>query len=205
MQIIIKILIAINSFFCRHLCIMLSDANISNSITIRGKWAIMYASKGAQISIGDNVIIASGVFGNALSTGGRTVIRALSSGSKICIGNSVGISNSVIIARTFIQIQDGTLIGDGCLITDSDHHAIYPINIMKRNVNSEIKSAKVVIETGVFVGAKSIILKGVRIGKGSIVGAGSVVTNDVPPYSIVGGNPAKILHSDWRKVIEKTK
>jgi acetyltransferase-like isoleucine patch superfamily enzyme len=51
----------------------------------------------------------------------------------------------------------------------------------------------VVIEDGVFIGARSIIIKGVTIGRGSVVGAGSVVSCDVPPQVIVAGNPAKIL------------
>ena len=51
----------------------------------------------------------------------------------------------------------------------------------------------IVIEDDVWIGARVIILKGVTIGKGSIIGAGSVVTKDVEPYSIVGGNPAKLI------------
>jgi len=51
----------------------------------------------------------------------------------------------------------------------------------------------VVIEDGVWVGCNVIILKGVTIGRGAVVAAGSVVTKNVPPYSIVGGNPAKII------------
>ena len=51
----------------------------------------------------------------------------------------------------------------------------------------------VIIEDDVWIGTRAIILPGTRIGKGSIIGAGSVVTKDVPQYSIVGGNPARIL------------
>jgi len=53
----------------------------------------------------------------------------------------------------------------------------------------------IVIEDDVWIGANATILKGVRISRGSIVGSGAVVTKDVPPYSIVGGNPAKIIRS----------
>lgn len=51
----------------------------------------------------------------------------------------------------------------------------------------------VIIEDGVWVGCNVTILKGVHIGKGSVIAAGSIVTKDVPPYSIVGGNPAKVI------------
>lgn len=51
----------------------------------------------------------------------------------------------------------------------------------------------VVIEDGVWVGCNVVILKGVTVGRGSVVGAGAVVTKDVPPYAVVGGNPAKLI------------
>jgi acetyltransferase-like isoleucine patch superfamily enzyme len=59
--------------------------------------------------------------------------------------------------------------------------------------NIEIGASPIIIEDDAWIGFNSIILKGVTIGKGSIVGAGSVVTKSVPPWTIVGGNPAKII------------
>jgi len=53
----------------------------------------------------------------------------------------------------------------------------------------------VVIEDDVWIGARAIILPGVRIGQGAIIGAGAVVTKDVPPFAIVGGNPARVIKS----------
>lgn len=57
----------------------------------------------------------------------------------------------------------------------------------------DLEFKEVVIEDGCDIGIGSIILPGVKIGEGSIVGAGAVVTKDVPPYSVVVGNPARIL------------
>lgn len=54
-------------------------------------------------------------------------------------------------------------------------------------------SGKVVIEDNVFVGARTVILKGTRIGKNSIIGAGSIVTHDIPPNSVAAGNPCKVI------------
>ena len=51
----------------------------------------------------------------------------------------------------------------------------------------------VIIEDDVWIGARVTILPGVHIGKGSVLGAGSVITSDVPPYAVVGGNPARVL------------
>ena len=56
-----------------------------------------------------------------------------------------------------------------------------------------VKSAPITIEDDVWIGAHSIILKGVTIGRGSVVAAGAVVTKSFPPYSIIGGVPAKLL------------
>jgi len=66
---------------------------------------------------------------------------------------------------------------------------------MAQQVSHEIRT--VIIEDDVWIGARVIILPGRRIGKGSIVGAGSVITKDVEPFSIVGGNPAQVV--GWRK------
>ena len=106
------------------------------------------------------------------------------------IGNNVGISNSVITAYKSITIEDDVLIGAGCLITDSDHH---PLNYEDRINGSEPKSAPILIKEGSFVGANSIILKGVTIGKHSVIGAGSVVTRSVPDGELWAGNPAKFI------------
>ena len=60
-----------------------------------------------------------------------------------------------------------------------------------RNQGSDIKP--VIIEDNVWIAARSIILPGVEIGKGSVIGAGSVVTRSIPPFSVVVGNPAKLI------------
>jgi len=80
------------------------------------------------------------------------------------------------------------LLGSGVLITDNDAHPIEPED---RNDASKTLIAPVVIEDLVFVGARAIILKGVRIGYGSVVAAGSVVSRDVPARTVVAGNPAR--------------
>ena len=141
---------------------------------------------------------------------------------QVAIGNNVGISGSTINATTSVTIGNNVLIGSGCLITDTDSHPLHwedrlkndnektksaPILITDtdshplhwedrlKNDNEKTKSAPIRIEDNVFIGARSIILKGVTIGEGSVVGAGSVVSQDVPPFVVVCGNPAKIVKS----------
>lgn len=112
--------------------------------------------------------------------------------SEILIGDNVGISGSTINATMQVVIGNNVLIGSGCLITDTDSHPLHWEDRL-RNDNTKTKSAPIRIEDNVFIGARSIVLKGVTIGEGSVVGAGSVVSKDVPPFSVVCGNPAQII------------
>lgn len=89
----------------------------------------------------------------------------------------------------------------GCWIVDHNSHAISWENrsndvkdwyVGKKNWDNVIRKP-VKINNKAWIGFNSIILKGITIGEGAIVGAGSVVTKDVPPYTIVAGNPAKII------------
>lgn len=113
-------------------------------------------------------------------------------GSELIIGDNVGISGSTICVTTKVTIGNNVLIGSGCLITDTDAH---PIDWRDRleNLYQKTKRAPIHIGNDVFIGARCIILKGVSIGDRCVIGAGSVVTNDVPSDCIVAGNPAKVI------------
>ncbi len=110
---------------------------------------------------------------------------------------------SRIFCANRISIGKGCWIADHAFIMDSDLHPVSPtrrfedaINFSKGifpDVYREIPNAQVVIEDSVWVGVNCVILKGVTIGEGSIIGAGSVVTKDVPPWTIVAGNPARVI------------
>ncbi|NJD77606.1 MAG: acyltransferase [Candidatus Methanoperedens sp.] len=109
-------------------------------------------------------------------------------GSKI--GKKVGIAHGVFLeeARPYlITIEDGVNIGPGAIIVthDSSYHCVSP--------EIPIISGSVIIKRNAFVGAGSIILPGIVIGEKSIIAAGSVVTKDVPPMTIVAGVPATVV------------
>ena len=111
----------------------------------------------------------------------------------LTIGNHVGISQSALIAHADITIGDNVKIGGGTCVYTTDFHSLDPrIRIGKEDYRYS-KKAPVVIEDNVFIGAKCIILKGVIIGKNSIVGAGSVVTKSIPENEIWAGNPAHFV------------
>ena len=141
--------------------------------------------------IGDNVEINSSVRDNPTGGGYLTSLNSLE-GATLIIGNDVGISHSAITAKERVEIGNNVLIGTNCMITDTDFH---PIDAEQRRINDKtaIKSAPIKIGNNVFIGARSIILKGVTIGENSVVGAGSVVTKDVPANEIWAGNPAKFI------------
>ena len=84
--------------------------------------------------------------------------------------------------------SEGSLIGAGCLIFDSDMHGL-PLGS-----DCPVKAAAIHIGERVFVGANCTILKGVRIGDGAVIGAHSLVARDIPPHTWVAGNPATAMH-----------
>jgi len=103
-------------------------------------------------------------------------LLTIGDGTRLNYGVSVGVTSHVAIGAH-------VRIGPYVMITDSDFHDVH-----RRGVRPP--SRPVVIEDHVWIGAKASVLKGVRIGRGSVVATGAVVTRDVPPFTIVGGVPA---------------
>lgn len=131
---------------------------------------------------------------------GRIILQS----NGLCkLGKYVKIGNSTTIqCVNKVDIGDYTIVADNVVITDNNNHPISPsyrrewavkysessLSLWKHSV-----SKPTIIEQNVWIGANSRICKGVRIGEGSIVAAGSIVTKDVPPFSIVAGNPARVV------------
>lgn len=146
------------------------------------------------MTIGDNFKLNSLPEGNAVGGNCRSVI-SVEKDAVLEIGNNVGISSSIIVARCSIKIGDNVKIGGGTYILDSDFHSIDPaIRASDRLIDaSAARSAPVEIKENAFIGARSMILKGVTIGRNSIVGAGSVVVRSVPDNQVWAGNPARFV------------
>jgi maltose O-acetyltransferase len=126
---------------------------------------------------------------------GSITIQARYKESLIEIGDLVEFSNNItIIALSKISIGSRCLIADMVTIVDSDFHDISPLDRYSdlKRFNSDGLVASTFVEDNVWIGSRSIILKGVRIGTGSIIGAGSIVTNNIPPNVLACGVPAKI-------------
>jgi acetyltransferase-like isoleucine patch superfamily enzyme len=163
-------------------------------------------SLGKTVSFGDNVEInalckTGVVIGNNVSILKNTIIECTGVishlGEGLTIGNNVGIAqNCFIQVRGKVTIEDNVIFGPNVSVFSENHNfenPDLPVNV--QGVNR--KGVK--IESGVWVGTRSIILDGVVIGKNSIIAAGSVVNKDVLPFSIVGGVPAKLIR--MRKLI----
>lgn len=136
------------------------------------------------IEIGRNVFIAENSFLSISSTGETKPIFKIGNG--VCIG-----SNFFAACIDKIIIEDNVLFSDRVFISDHIHN--YE-NISKPVMAQELKKkGKVLIKSGSFIGINSVIMPGVTIGKNSVVGASSVVTKDIPDYSIAIGNPAKVI------------
>lgn len=153
---------------------------------------LLLGNKNGKLIIGNNFKCNNKIKSNSIGLIQPCVFNISTQGSKIQIGNNVGISGSSICATTSVTIGDNVLIGSGCLISDTDSH---PIDWKDRLLDKNDTTAKspITIKDNVFIGARSIILKGVTIGEGAVIGAGSVVSKDVPPHTVVCGNPAKIV------------
>ena len=94
-------------------------------------------------------------------------------------------------ANLSVEVQDYVLIAPRVFVTDSDH--LVDEAGERTTLSNAFRSAAVVIEHDCWLGVNSVILKGVRVGHHSAVGANAVVTRDVPPFSIVAGVPAKVV------------
>ena len=121
-------------------------------------------------------------------------------GAEIFIGENSYISHEVIInSREKVFIGKNVLLGQKTRIMDFDAHNIYLNDaLVSQPINHQ---AAVIIEDDVWTGFQTTILKGVRIGRGSIIGANSCVTSDVPANSIAVGNPARIIRENikWER------
>ena len=142
--------------------------------------------------IGNNFSMHNGLSGNPIGCNEKCTF-VVNSGAQMVFGNNVGISQSALICTKQINIGNNVKIGGGCAIYDTDFHSL---DAAIRKTDADIKYRKskpIFIGNNVFIGARSIILKGVNIGKNSIVGAGSVVTKNIPDNEIWAGNPAKFI------------
>jgi acetyltransferase-like isoleucine patch superfamily enzyme len=151
------------------------------------RWRSLLRCSGGRVEIGEQSVI----------TPRRIDFDGLD--GSIRIGSRTFVGASHLVCRSEIVIGDDVLISWGVTIVDHDSHALEwdlrrddVTNWLNGRKNwNDVKVARVMIGNKSWVGFGATILKGVSIGEGAVIGACSVVTRDVPPFTVVAGNPAR--------------
>lgn len=137
----------------------------------------------SSITIGNNVYFLSKSVDNYRGISHKCIINTGKERAQIIIGDNCGFSGCSIVADNYVKIGNHVTVGADTIIGDRDDHTdLYPSNPLP-----------VVIGNDVWIGMHCIILKGVSIGSNSIIGAGSIVTKDIPANCIAAGVPCKII------------
>jgi acetyltransferase-like isoleucine patch superfamily enzyme len=207
------------NFLCKSIISILGKKNITDSLDIElllnkiKKDKIIKCTE--QVEIGENAFFynESEVFNlqnnpNKIEIGINTHIRGellvFKYGGEIRIGNNCYVGDgSRIWSGDSITIGDNVLISHNVNIVDTNSHEIDYIERSERykdllingpwETKGIIKTSPIIIEDYAWISFGAIILKGVTIGRGAIIAAGAVVTKDVPDYTLVAGNPAKLI------------
>lgn len=148
---------------------------LGNSFFIKNK---------GKIILGEKVSLHSYPDGSSF----RTALNTYFPDAVLLIGNDCTLNGTVIHCNEQITIGNKCMFGPGTVISDNDSHRVTADPVERRQ---KAVSRTVVIKDNVWIGMNCIILKGVTIGENSIIAAGSVVTRDVPSYTLAGGNPAE--------------
>jgi acetyltransferase-like isoleucine patch superfamily enzyme len=138
----------------------------------------------SKIVIGDNCRFNSSTYSNLIGINHPCLLSTLSPGSSIIIGDNCGFSGVAIGAHKAIVLGNNICCGANVLITDTDWHLDDPRSGIPKEV---------LISDNVWLGEGVKVLKGVTIGKNSIIGAGSIVVKDIPENVVAAGNPCKVI------------
>ena len=168
----------------------MNNVSIGKNISINGK-LFCVTRDSSSIVLGSGIRINSGIKYNSIGGDNRTILFAEGNGI-ISIGDRTGLSNCTLFCCESITIGCDVYLGGSVKIYDTDFHWV---DCNKRINTKGGKTSPVVIKDGVFVGAHTIVLKGVTINEHAVVGAGSVVTKDIPKGELWAGNPAKYIKS----------
>jgi len=160
---------------------------------------IIDSARKGSICFGRDITLCSRSEDTALGVSRPVVLRTMTPEARISLGDGCGLSGTAICAANSVMVGARCLFGADAMVVDTDFHPLHPEGRCRAPL-SAAGSRPVSIGDDVFVGARAVILKGVHIGNGAVIGAGAVVTRDVPAYAVVAGNPARIVHVDSRAV-----
>lgn len=183
-----KLICKIWNDFLNFICSRYFEVDVGRNSDI--KWINLIKKNKGILIFGDDCII-------------RSRISFDSPDGTIIIGNRCFIGASLLVCHSNISIGDDVMISWGVTIVDHDSHSLNwferqsdVINWFRGTKDWTVVSVKPVsVQDRAWIGFGASILKGVTIGEGAVVAARSVVTKDVPPYSLVAGNPARIVRT----------
>ena len=152
---------------------------------------IIQCHRQSQIRIGHGMELRSWAASNPLGANHPVIISTRRRGAQLSIGDDFGMTGGSLVCDQQISIGDRVWVGANTVISDTDFHPLDPE--LRRAHPLAANTAPVTIANDVFIGMNVLVLKGVNIGEGAVIAAGSVVVSDVPPRVVVGGNPAQVI------------
>lgn len=158
---------------------MAPRVTIGRNMGIRGPFVVRGPGR---VTVGDYVMFDT-------ATGRPNRLQTFDPAAAVTIGNHCYLNGVELACARAVTIGDGAIIAE-CLMMDTDFHSVEP---NRHEASAPVKAAPITIGRNVWIANKTILLRGVTIGDNSVVGAGSVVTRDVPPNVVVAGNPARVV------------
>jgi acetyltransferase-like isoleucine patch superfamily enzyme len=145
----------------------------------------------SRMQFGIGLSLRSSIASNPLGPNHPVILCTWQPNAVLKIGDNFAMTGGSICAAEKITIGNNVAVGANCTIVDTDFH---PLNSEERHLQpQQATTAPIVIEDDIFIGMNCIILKGVTIERGSVIGAGSVVTRSIPAGVIAAGNPACVI------------
>lgn len=176
-------IILIKGYLITYPYLLLLGVKLKNPPKIFGKLYIKLKGT-SKLVIGSDCEFRSNPASNMIGINRRCYISTLSNEAQINIGNSCGFSGTVIAAENNITIGNNVRCGANTTITDTDWHT---------DDSRSGKPSPIIIGNNVWLRLNSVVLKGVRIGDNTLIGANSLVIKDIPANVIAGGNPCKVI------------
>jgi acetyltransferase-like isoleucine patch superfamily enzyme len=152
---------------------------------------ILQKHRNSRMQFGAHLQLRSSPHSNPLGPNRPVILATWRPGAVLELGDHFAITGGTICAAERIVVGHGVTVGANTIIVDTDFHPLGPEH-RHRNPN-QAAPAPITIEDDVFVGMQCLVLKGVTLGRGCVIGAGSVVTRDVPPGALAAGNPARVI------------
>lgn len=147
---------------------------------LRARNVEFFLGKGAEVHVGNHVLLE------------RKVRFSLGDNARVVIGDDSYLGDfSNVLAVKEINIGKGCAISWHVLFMDTSSH---PIGFKGEKAVTKIEPIN--IQDRVWIGCRAVILKGVTVGEGAVIANNAVVSKDVPPYTMVGGNPAQVIRED---------